>query len=90
MNKKTNNIYGLYEFIIDLFIAIPTALFYLQIAKDIKIFTAIITIITFIFCVMMLHLDILSRWDKKMHKENKIKRKERLLYIQTQQQKKED
>ena len=87
MNKENNNFYGWYEFIIDLLIAIPTALFYLQIAEDLDKITAVITTLMFIFCVMILHIDILSRWNKKMVKKNKIKRKERLLYIQAQQKK---
>lgn len=91
MNKKTNifNPYGIRELINDLLFAIPTILLYFQIAGKLNIFTQIITALIFIFSIFLIHFDILIRWNKKMYKQNKIKRIERRLHIQAQQEEEE-
>ena len=89
MNKKTDikHPYSAREFLIDFIIAIPMGLYYNKIALDIDLLTATITTIIFIFSISLLHYDILTKWNRRMYHKNKIKRKERLLYIHAQQKK---
>lgn len=91
MNKKTDikNPYGAREFIIDIIIAIPTILLYYQIAGALEVYTKIITALIFLFCIFLIHFDILTRWNRKMYHENKKRRKERRIYIQAQQEEEE-
>lgn len=91
MNKKTDikHPYSAREFFIDFIIAIPLGLYYNKIALDIDLLTSAITTIIFIFSISLLHYDILTRWNRRMYHQNKIKRIERRLYIQAQQEEEE-
>lgn len=91
MNKKTDikHPYSKREFIFDLLFGIPTSLYYNKIAVDIDLLTGIITTITIIFIISILHYDILTRWNRRMYHQNKIKRIERRLNIQKQQEEEE-